>query len=1076
MFTRSRYLLAAFSSILILGLHLSCSKETSENQIKTEATNQPDRRTVAKLDREIVLADSLLALADTLVKQSKFDSSFGYFEKAGAIYEKLAAQSNDLTAWEKFLKSQNGYCAVLYRKGNFNQAIQLAEKNLALGLNKLGKMNAQVARTYDVLGVVYCEKGLFDKALEYENEAVVIRKKVLPENHIDMARSYHNLALIHMRKGLLDSALVLYQRALAIRLQILGRYHFDVAANYNNIGLVYQDKGDAENALAGYENALEIALKMDNQYLIGNFYNNLARIYSAKGDQYKAIELYRKSMATLSAIWGSEHPDIARSHLNIASAYQSLLDHDNALPHLRLAIEMWRKKLGDKHPLLAVAYNNLGNIHLYEYANYDSAFNYYNKALKIRLDALGKEHRDVGEALQSIGGTYLQMGKSSQAIEYYNRALKIYLKTPGNKSFETGSTYKGLGDAYLQQKRFDQAFANYQKSLIALVYDFEDTSISVNPTLDNVVSKGYLGMTLVAKAKAFALLAEQPQQRARRVDDLKMTLTTYEKYLELVEKFRRDFKTEEARLYLATELTKALAHAIATTLESHRLTQNEEYYRKAFHYAEFGKTSILLESLREADAKQFAGIPDSLLEKERRLRVDLSYHNTQLQLEKLQKSNRDSLKIAGLEDRRFGLNQQYEVLLEKFERDFPRYYALKYQTTTVSIAEIQELLDEQTALVEYVTGDSTVYIFIVSKNDFKSTVVPIASPFQEQVEVFLSAITQKDYARYVKYASRLFAQLLNPVREIIAGKNLLIIPDGVLSYLPFEALLTQEAAAGSSNEDYRTLPYLMETYAISYAYSASLWLETQRQRREAAENDFVAFAPVFPNGVPAESRAAEWLAANLGADSTRASLAALPMTRDEVLSIKKLFDQKAGFAGRWMGRLFGQGPRIYLEGEASEKKFKSENLSNYPYVHLATHGFANRTTPDLSGLAFAVDPDTSEDDVLYLREIYNLKLNADLVVLGACESGIGKLSRGEGLMGLSRGFIYAGTKNLLVSLWQVNDASTATLMREFYAGMLAGRSKADALRQAKLHLIQAETSNPKFAMPYYWAPFILIGQ
>jgi CHAT domain-containing protein len=200
------------------------------------------------------------------------------------------------------------------------------------------------------------------------------------------------------------------------------------------------------------------------------------------------------------------------------------------------------------------------------------------------------------------------------------------------------------------------------------------------------------------------------------------------------------------------------------------------------------------------------------------------------------------------------------------------------------------------------------------------------------------------------------------------------------------------------------------------------------------------------------------------------------MTRDEVLSIKKLFEQKAGFAGRWIGRLFGQGPRVYLEGEASEKRLKSENLSNYPYVHLATHGFANRAAPDLSGLAFAVDSGSAEDNVLYLREIYNLKLNADLVVLSACESGVGKLSRGEGLLGLSRGFIYAGAKNLLVSLWQVNDASTAKLMREFYAGMLAGQSKAEALRQAKLHLIQAEASNPKFAMPYYWAPFILIGQ
>lgn len=785
---RLSYFIAFFSLFRLLCLIVSCSKETTENQTAGSASLKPAWQASAP-DSAFAFADGLMVQAGRLAEQSKFDSALAYYEKAGASYKKIAAASDGKQVWEKYLQAQSDYCNILRLQGKFDTAIPILNEDLKIGLEKTGKMNAVVAQIYDVLGVIHWQKGQYDQALEYEKEALRIRANVLPANHADMAKSYHNSAMIYMSKGRLDTALVFYQRALAIRLPTLGRYHRHTAATYNNLGLTYHTRGDLDNALKNFENALEIAFTLNNQFLVGNIYNNLAMIHSAKGDQNKAIEVYQKSLALLTAIYGPDHPDIAMRYHNIASAYQTMYDHDNALPHLRRAITMWRKNPGEKYAPLAMSYNNLGNIHLYEYGNYDSAFFYYNKALQIRLEVLGKEHADVGQALHNIGGTYLKMGQPESAITYYNRALKIFLKNPGNKSVEAGSAYKGLGDAYLRQKRFDPAFANYQKSLIALVYDFEDAGIPVNPPLDNVVSEGYLQETLTAKAQAWAQLPQQ-QQAARRAENLQKALATYEKLFALTEKSRRNFKTEETKLRQAIGLTETLANAIAAALELHRLTGEEAYQQKAFHYSETGRALLLLEAIQESNAKQYAGIPDSLLERERQLRLDLAFHRIQLQLEKL----------------------------------------------------------------------------------------------------------------------------------------------------------------------------------------------------------------------------------------------------------------------------------------------KSENLADYRFVHLATHGFANRATPDLSGLAFADDTSSSEDGVLYLREIYNLQLNADLVVLSACESGAGKLSKGEGLLGLARGFLYAGAKNLLVSLWQVNDASTARLMLEFYNRTLAGQPMAEALREARLQLITSEASNPKFAMPYYWAPFILIGQ
>jgi CHAT domain-containing protein len=196
----------------------------------------------------------------------------------------------------------------------------------------------------------------------------------------------------------------------------------------------------------------------------------------------------------------------------------------------------------------------------------------------------------------------------------------------------------------------------------------------------------------------------------------------------------------------------------------------------------------------------------------------------------------------------------------------------------------------------------------------------------------------------------------------------------------------------------------------------------------------------------------------------------LPASRHEVLGIRRRFERSYSLADRW----FGRRARVYLGREASEERIKAGDLGAYRFVHLATHGFLNPRDPRLSGLLLASEAPTSkEDGVLQLSEIYGLRLNADLVTLSACESGLGLVAKGEGIIGLTRGFLYSGARNVVVSLWQVNDETTADLMVTFYEGMLGGMKKAEALRAAKLALIQRQAES---ARPYYWAPFVLIGR
>jgi CHAT domain-containing protein len=271
---------------------------------------------------------------------------------------------------------------------------------------------------------------------------------------------------------------------------------------------------------------------------------------------------------------------------------------------------------------------------------------------------------------------------------------------------------------------------------------------------------------------------------------------------------------------------------------------------------------------------------------------------------------------------------------------------------------------------------------------------------------------------------------------------------------------------------YSELPYLTNDHAISYAYSATLLLQTLKREREEAPQDYLAFAPVFAGGLPSGTRSAEFFSESLALDSVRAATRIrgyLPVSREEVKGILNRFENQYGF----FEKLFGRKSRAYFEQEASEKNIKSPATAGYRYLHFATHGFVNEKNPKLSGLILEQDERSNEDGILHLGEIYNLKLNADLVVLSACETGLGQVAKGEGIIGLTRGFLYAGASNLLVSLWQVSDATTADLMVDFYDKMLGGMSKSEALREAKLQMIRR---HPEYAKPYYWAPFILVGR
>ncbi len=344
--------------------------------------------------------------------------------------------------------------------------------------------------------------------------------------------------------------------------------------------------------------------------------------------------------------------------------------------------------------------------------------------------------------------------------------------------------------------------------------------------------------------------------------------------------------------------------------------------------------------------------------------------------------------------------------------------------------------------------------------------------------------------KYNKLASELYNILFpSSIRELVNNsiENLIIIPDNKLATIPFEALHTQKYVpkwTGWKNEIYFSeMPFLVKKFNISYKYSANLFYKTfnESEKQNSIEtlqlNDWLALAPVFDDenisGTAMRTRKLLERYTKTGSDSlkTRAFtrdggyITELPGSFEETKTIFKLFENQNKTA------------LLKTHLQANEEFIKSKDVSKYKYLHFATHGIVNEEEPELSGLLLAQDTTSKEDNILYTSEIYNLKLNTDLTVLSACETGLGKITEGEGVIGLTRALLYAGSKNIIVSLWQVSDASTNKLMVDFYTNFLNEKSKKSQeyskhLRKAKLKLIK----QGKYAHPFFWSPFILIGK
>jgi len=685
--------------------------------------------------------------------------------------------------------------------------------------------------------------------------------------------------------------------------------------------------------------------------------------------------------------------------------------------------------------------------------NRQKAAEYYHRALEIYAQVYRDDQPTTATTLYNLGALYASGGDLEAAVGLIHRGIKINSGFFGPQSAPLAAGYTILGNVYQKAGRHAEAEQAFRSALDAL-----GTGNAGSPDNPNALQQ--LIGTHVATGNFY-------QNRYLQTPDPALLLHARDHYAQALAALNRLSRSVSpaSKSTLAAQAADICAGGIATDL----LLRTPSDSLHAFDLAERSKAYVLFEAMKDADALHIAGIPDSLLERERDLRLEIAFfEKRQQELRDSLHQNADSTRIATggvLLDRK----NRHEALVRFFEEKYPDYHRAKYGLATTGVAEVQQMLRPGQTLLEYTVGDSVIFAFVVRPDHFSVHTLPRNFPLEQTVDSLTrlgiyayytlpkakrtQTIEKNSVRNYTNAARLLYDKLVAPVAEHLS-EELLIVPDGVLGYVPFEALLTGEPARHSVFSTYEP-HFLLQRHRLSYGASATLLREMRdKQHRAEPRNTVLALAPFFREDTAAlRSRV----------DSTalfalRDVFGPLRASGDEAYAVTPLLGGSA---------LYG--------AEASLDAFR-RLAPGFRVLHLSTHGKADDRAGDYAFLALGVPGDTSTFDKLYARDLYGIGLNADLVVLSACETATGKLRRGEGIVSLARAFSFAGAKSLVTSLWKVNDTTTKNLLVDFYQHLHKGQSKDEALRQAKLDfLINNRDADINLLHPFFWAGFVAAG-
>jgi CHAT domain-containing protein/Tfp pilus assembly protein PilF len=945
-------------------------------------------------------------------------------------------------------------------QGSKEKALAKLQESLALW-QSIGDRPSEVA-TLNQIGKIHRSRGKAVFAVALYGRAFALARE--SGDRRGEAQAWNNLGAAHHQLSQHKVAMQELEEARRIWEELDDSE--ELANTLYAIGVLQYDGDELGSALETFNRALDLQRELHQESGQALLLNGIATIHREQGEGDKALEMYRQAL-NLSRVT-KDRSDEANVLQNMASIYLRRGELQEALELYTAALEIHRRLGNPASEGRVLSY--LGATALY-LGDREQALDHYTRALQIQRE-LGNEVWE-GYTLRDIGWVYDLRGEPRVALEHYTLAneMGLKLKDPRLQALASqgmGRAQRALGaprEAAAQSERAARFFQEAGSalgeinSLVDLGLAYQDLSDPQRAAelFYRARDLSRQRKTLVAEANAQSAVARLERDRG----NLPAAAAAIEEAQRIIESIRPKVASQRQRVSFFASRRDYYDFDVDLQMRLHESDPAGGHLATALAVSERARARGLLDLLAEGRLDVRRGISAELKQREEETENRISLLQGDL-LDDLSREGKQAARIEAELDR---AEEERERIEWQIQREHPHYAAFR-NPAPLPLERIQGMLDDRTALLEYTVGKESSYLFVVTRDGLDGFRLPPASELGELVETLRGTLEdpgRRYRSLYIEAAYRLYEILLAPAREMLRDKpHLIVSPDGPLLLLSFEALLTSPESGGSG---YAGLPYLIREKSVSYVPSASVLAELGASAEgvvpaSSGAGLFLGFAdPAYERAFPAPGSAAAGPLARTLQDAGLPSPQRLTHSRGEVLKIASLFPP-------------GQ-VRSYFDGDASEENVKANpDLRNARWLHFAVHGFVDEVQPEYSGLVLSMDGDTKENGLLQVYEIFNLDLSADLVVLSACDTALGKNVRGEGLLGVSRALLYAGAASVVVSLWQVADESTSDLMVRFYRHLIATGDKAQALRLSKLELIQ----EGRYDRPYYWAPFILIGR
>ncbi len=897
------------------------------------------------------------------------------------------------TIGKDYVISENKRASELNREGKFLQANKILD-NLLLSLEDENSEEKLFAATYQIKAKVVQSLGNYEESSKLARQSLMISLK--DHDSLNMADNYNTIGVNHYFEADYDSTTYYYEKSLDIKRKIKTDPYALAVSTYN-LALVYDDLGQTDKAMEFYEQAEKYLIESKHsKNFLSDVYVGIALIHFYSGDISKA-ELYaEKAMENGLISYGEYNPNMTFVYTTYANILEADKKYDESISLLEKNLKIRRSTYGEFHRWTCETYYDLANAYVLV-KNYDKAEMHYKKALEIGKKINSRQY--LANARNFLAQLYIDRGIHLDESERLLQAsLATNLNIYGDKSDLVAENYLHLAKVYKRKEEGSHFHEYIQKSLDAANYNQNDLNSVIGPfqVLDALMLVSEWYNEIYEKEKSIEYLIDRYE-----LIDQKMSL---------IKHTQNNFSSDRSRINFANKYREVFEKDLGLCWLLYHKTLEQKYLQKAFELSETNRNTTLLTGLQGIEYRSYGDIPKDKLELENSTKKALEKVKMDIFFEKTA-SEPDKEYYRSLLDDRILLSNKLDSIYKDFYKNYPKFKIIESANESTRIEDVQAQLNEETQLIAYFLGEQSLFSFNITKDTVSLLRADISDKLIKSTNDFKNHLSKREDINELSYDLYMYllGQQLN--RE---KKNLIIVADNVLNYIPFEILRSSNGSL------------LIENYNVSYNGSVRIYLELKKDFfNYETPNNWVGFAPKYSN------------------DATLSS------SIEEVNEIAKLTDGVK-----------------FIEGAANKQNFRLHN-KEFSIIHLAMHAKIDNENPLYNRLLF-------DDEELTASEIYTSTSKANLAVLSACNTGFGKIEKGEGVMSMARAFHYSGIPSVLMSLWKVPDQETKIIMTDFYRYLKKGKSKSESLRMAKLSYLDRNDHNT-LDHPYYWSGFVING-